>query len=508
MPGLGRGLPRALIAVVAIGLALRLATLAVPAVHHPDEIYQYLEAAHRQAFGYGVVPWEYRVGMRSWLLPILLAGPMALGDAMAPNGGLYLLLPRLLMVLASTTIIVSAWTLGARSSRRHALVAAIVAATWYELIAFAGHPIGESAGLVAACGAAALMFGPNSSRNRLVVAGGLLALAAILRFQYGPALLVLAAFGGGRDFQGRWLPLASGGMMLLVISSLIDLGHGALPFAWLIENIRQNLILNKAAHFGVSGPLTYIGVVGTMWRWASVPIIIAAYAGMRRQPALFWAAIVHFAVHSLIGHKEYRFILLTDGFAVILAAIGSVDLVDAVATRWPSRRGALVPTAMIGLWLGISLILAMLPWNRPLWTARASANELLAELRDQPGLCGIAVLGLPISELGGYVGLHRDVPIYIPDARYPNQRQTARALAPAYNALIATSSGANAVPPGFQSMGCRSTAGEYIGAYANPEDVAGLKTVCRYVRPSSCSASLQARSTTLTINPVLAERGM
>ena len=39
----------------------------------PDEIFQYLEQAHRLVFGYGYVPWEYRFGIRSWILPALIS---------------------------------------------------------------------------------------------------------------------------------------------------------------------------------------------------------------------------------------------------------------------------------------------------------------------------------------------------------------------------------------------------------------------------------------------------
>jgi hypothetical protein len=35
----------------------------------PDEIFQSLEPAHRFAFGYGFVSWEYHDGARSWLFP-------------------------------------------------------------------------------------------------------------------------------------------------------------------------------------------------------------------------------------------------------------------------------------------------------------------------------------------------------------------------------------------------------------------------------------------------------
>src|SRR3954465_10825248 len=45
-------------------------------VFWPDEIYQSIEPAHRVAFGYGLVSWEFRDGARSWLLPGLLSAVM------------------------------------------------------------------------------------------------------------------------------------------------------------------------------------------------------------------------------------------------------------------------------------------------------------------------------------------------------------------------------------------------------------------------------------------------
>ena len=49
-------------------------------VLHPDEIMQYLEPAHRLAFGNGVIYWEYFYGARSWLVPGVVAGVLKLFD--------------------------------------------------------------------------------------------------------------------------------------------------------------------------------------------------------------------------------------------------------------------------------------------------------------------------------------------------------------------------------------------------------------------------------------------
>ena len=63
-------LPVILAGAFIIRVALALSTDAIP---HPDAIFQYLEQAHRIVFGNGIVPWEYRYGIRSWLIPGFIA---------------------------------------------------------------------------------------------------------------------------------------------------------------------------------------------------------------------------------------------------------------------------------------------------------------------------------------------------------------------------------------------------------------------------------------------------
>ena len=61
--------------VLALGFAARVAVAIISDVPlHYDEVMQYLEQAHRLVFGYGIVPWEYREGTRSWIVPGFIAG--------------------------------------------------------------------------------------------------------------------------------------------------------------------------------------------------------------------------------------------------------------------------------------------------------------------------------------------------------------------------------------------------------------------------------------------------
>ncbi|KAF3961618.1 hypothetical protein CMV_013780 [Castanea mollissima] len=60
--------------VFALCLAFRVVNaLLVQTYFNPDEHWQALEVAHRIAFGYGHLTWEWKKGIRSYLHPVLFA---------------------------------------------------------------------------------------------------------------------------------------------------------------------------------------------------------------------------------------------------------------------------------------------------------------------------------------------------------------------------------------------------------------------------------------------------
>src|SRR5258708_10426950 len=129
------GLPHLLL----LAVALRLAVLAIATPAHPDEVFQYLETAHRIVFGQGVVTWEWRAGMRGWLLPVLVSGPMWLGAALDPHGGLYLLLPKLVATVASLVVVAVPSQPGEPLSQLPAPGTRVVAPIWYDFIYLPPH---------------------------------------------------------------------------------------------------------------------------------------------------------------------------------------------------------------------------------------------------------------------------------------------------------------------------------------------------------------------------------
>ncbi|MGR6329735.1 hypothetical protein ACU5AX_11770 [Sphingomonas sp. XXL09] len=467
-----------LAAILGFALLLRLVAMATPSIIHPDEIFQYLEPAHRWLFGYGIVPWEAHYGIRNWLLPILITGPMALGHALAPATNLYIVLPKLFAVLVSLTLPATAWVLGRRLSPAHGALAALVTASWAEFVIFAPHTLSEQFALAAMLPTAAvLLAAPAQNRRALAAAGALLMLAGLFRFQYAPALATLALATIGRR-PDRWPPLIAGALAMAVLGALVDLATGLSPFGWFVENIRQNLLQNRASYYGTLGPLGYVTWFEHMWRWWLIPIAPLVWIGGKRYPALLATAIVHLVFHSLIAHKEYRFVELSAVLFILLAAIGSVDVADRLARRRPNWPPRLILGTVAALWLVAS---ASTLSGRELHGMRVEGSDTLAltsRLRADPDLCGVALFANDLVEWGGYVELHRPVPVtsYLPGDPMLHGRTPSQALAAdagRINRIIGNPDGIG-IPAGFTRTACAAPAG-------------GQKpTMCLYARPGQC----------------------
>jgi hypothetical protein len=456
----------AIAAILVVALGLRALAFSPYAVHHADEAFQYIEQAHRLAFGSGLVPWEYRYGMRSWLVPLLLAGPMRLGDLLWPGSILYIVLARAAAAAIALAVLPAAWWLGSRVSRTHGLVAMAVVAVWYESIYFSVHVLTETLS-VATFFLAAALLAPGERGRRLVAGGALLALSVVFRFHYAPAAAAFALVLFGPRWRD-WGWLALGAALIAVASGTVDLAFGQWPFAWIFENFRENVVENKAADFGSFGPIAYFQMLYIQWQLAFVPILALALLGARRFPALLAAALCNLAMHLLIGHKEYRFILLTTQLLIFLAAIGSVDAVEHIRARW---RGAPPVSAMVAvllaLWAAASAALAFDAHANPQWR-RFEGGFLMAREAAARRACGVAVTGGNYWATGGQAFLHAATPLY-----YIRERGAARAFAStahAYTAVIAPP-GYRALPPAYRRVACAG---------------AGEERLCLAMRPGAC----------------------
>lgn len=460
----------AFLAILAVAFVLRLIASFPPSMHHPDEIFQYLEPAHRLAFGQGIATWEYRYGMRGWLLPTLLSWPMMLGQAIAPGGKLYLVLPRVLMALASLAIPVASFAIGRRRSPAHGFVAMSVTGIWFETVYFAAHTLSEEASVILFLPAAALILskGPRTAQ-RHAAAGVLFGLAVAMRFQNAPAIALFVAMTCARDWRGRWLPLIIGGALGLGLSGAADLAQGMTPFSWIVANVTQNVVHDRAADYGTKGPAFYLGAIALYWLWLTPAMLWAMRPAIRGNRALFAAALLNIALLSVIGHKEYRFILLSTTILVLLAALGSVDLVVAWCARTgrPARQWLAL---LVLCWAAGSASLAAGPTMAGQWRAHDPELGLVAEAGRLPKLCGLAFDRLKFWQVGGYTYLHRAVPLYSTapvsgDAIDPRDLPHAAA---AFDTIITRADAVDAMPRGYARMACRGGSGDRLCLLQRP----------------------------------------
>ena len=459
-----RGNRTLLFAVLAVAIVARIAASVPDLYHHPDEVWQYLEPAYWLVEGRMVRAWEYRAGIRSWLIPLFLTPPIWLGKLIDPDGPLYIALGRGLMAALSLPAVASAVVLGLRTSRLHALAMGLFAALWFDFVYFAPRSLSESIGLALIVPAACLAaLDPRAPQRRLALIGLLLGLAVAARYQLVPLAGVIA-IGTARLRPRDWGWLFAGGAAALVLSALADASMGQMPFRWLVRNFAINLLHDKASAFGVSPWYGYGTLLIERWGWGTVLIAPLALIGARRYPVMAIGFLALVVLHSFIPHKEYRFIVPGVALVILLAAHG-LATVAGWAVR--DRRGKAAMVVVVGLAACTVSLLQPLSWRGGRGFIEA------ARLAGGPGSCGLAIVGTPHPLLVAHYFLDRDQPVYAFIGR-PGLDE-ARRTPSAYNRIYATRGAAAALPPGYRRIACP------VGFKKRSD---GL---CVYARPGTCS---------------------
>jgi hypothetical protein len=461
-----------------IGVAVLAVTLRILAYnpwdqHHTDEFYQYLEQANRLVTGYGLVPWESRFGIRNALIPQFLSLPMWIGDRIAPAGLLSIHLARLTFAALCLLALAGAWGIGAARSRRHALVALFVAAVWYDSVEFSVLLLSESiATAVIACGAALLLI-EQPARKYLWLSGFLLGLGCLLRFQYAPFVAILVLASVRLDWR-TWVDLALGAAAALTLGAVSDMANGQVPLSWIFNNFHMNIAQGRAAEFGEEGPGYYPRMIYLALGPAIPAIVMAALLAGRRYWPLMLALVVNLVVHTAIGHKEYRFVWLSMFLILVLAGIGSVNGLDWVLGRLPSRRRAGLAALLVlcAGWFGLSQTVLGEAATERLKLKGGAYSMAAYDTAGRPDICGISVSEDHSGHLIDAL-LRRDLPIYvIPQEMADGLSSIPPEIDAAANATIAD--GDLPFNPEYKAVSCHERTGQ---------------RACLLVRPGNCDAA-------------------
>ena len=133
-----------LVLLLAVALVLRtMVAISFPSVYFPDEMFQYWEQGYRLVFGYGIVPWEYRAGIRSWLVPGAIGGVIAssTGSAAGRTYGAPPCRRCCRSPRSASSPPASSGRGGCRDRRGDP--AAFVATFWFEFVYFSARPLTE-----------------------------------------------------------------------------------------------------------------------------------------------------------------------------------------------------------------------------------------------------------------------------------------------------------------------------------------------------------------------------
>ncbi len=414
---------------VAVGAALFRAWLswADHGIYWPDEIYQSLEMAHVWVFGHGLVPWEFVQGARTWALPGLVGGVMWLG-AQAGGGdpSVYLGFVRASFIAAAAGTTWGVFRLARVMGARPApAVAASFLFAFAAPFAYFGHrAMSETASaLPVVFGLAfALESLQRPGRWRLWLGASLLGVAVLLRLQNGLFCLgLLAVFAARRD----WPRVRTSFFVLAVWAAVfggMDWASWGRPFHSALLYVQFNLIEGKASQWGTA-PFGWYAEVLLRGLPVVAPVVaLLAAASVRRAPVLLGTAVAFFLLHSLIPHKELRFLLPVVPLFCALAAVGLTALssLSARAGRQVAQVGsallvcAVVPSAVTAKALTFHQVggYENQRSERSAWDDFGSVNRLLLRAARQDDVCGLAVEGVHPAWMGGYAYLHHRVPLY------------------------------------------------------------------------------------------------
>jgi hypothetical protein len=327
---------------------------------HPDEVFQYLEQAHRIVFGDGLIPWEYQLGVRSWLFPGFLAGILEtarlVGDSpVVQNGAVALVLS-----LLSLVPVVCGFFWGSRvAGLAGGLLAGGLNAVWSDTVLFSAHPLLDSVGAYCLVGGVfqADRGDRSSSQRTFLLAGLMLGLIAVLRVQLLPAIALSAVLYCHGGIRQRWLPLLGGFIPVVLAQGALDDVTLGTPFQSIWYYVWINQASGVSTAFGVSPWYGYLADLRWQWSFALIPLAICVAAGARRQIRLLTIATSIILVFSCIPHKEMRFIFPAIPLLLTVAGTGSAIVGQRLREwlRWPVPDWLLGVAGLAG-WAGLSLL--------------------------------------------------------------------------------------------------------------------------------------------------------
>ncbi|XP_075652577.1 mannosyltransferase APTG1 isoform X1 [Castanea sativa] len=345
--------------VFALCLAFRVVNaLLVQTYFNPDEHWQALEVAHRIAFGYGHLTWEWKKGIRSYLHPVLFAVLYKVLSLLGLDTPWFMMrAPRLLQSICSSVGDLYMYKLSdvlfGNCVAKWALFAQL--ANWFMIFCF---PRTLSNNLETVLTLIGLYHWPcirdSSTKIPLVSRKWGLAIAA-LAFSIRPTSAIIWVYVGllelfvTRDrLRFIFLEVAPIGVLVLGLTCLLDrLMYGS----WVLvplNFLKFNFLSSGGDYYGTHKWHWYFTQGFTVMLFTFLPFSVAGIIQFKQWKLSGLIAWV-LGLYSVLGHKEFRFVLpvlpialMFSGYA--LAKMNASDSPNAekkgslnIHTRCPSK---------------------------------------------------------------------------------------------------------------------------------------------------------------------------
>lgn len=287
--------------------------------HHPDEYFQIFEFASWKA---GItpsedLPWEFQHKMRPALQPALVYFVIKASQSLGWFHPFYIM--AFFRALAGVLFFVTSWLLWKNyardfaSSKQQTTLLFLALLLWpvpYLAVRFSSENV---AGCLFFLALILLKEPARRKAGALLLAGFLLGLSFHARYQMAFAIVGL----------GLWLLLFHGKkfhvVLLTVTGGILALAAGFLLDVWFYDEgilapynyYFQNIVLKKAAGFGVEPWYYYLRKL--VWGQLLLvgPLVLLGYLLMlitRWKHVFVWVSVPFLIGHSLVSHKEFRFL--------------------------------------------------------------------------------------------------------------------------------------------------------------------------------------------------------
>jgi len=432
-------LPARLLFFLALGVGAVMRVFVVftdDGIYWPDEIYQSFEPAHRLVFGYGLVPWEYIDGARTWALPGFVAGILELCKLVGlDRPTAYIPAVKLVFVLVSLG---TAW--GVYRLARVLGASELAAATGSALFSvaapvvyFAPRAMSENLSALPVMWGLALVLEKDVARKWLWLGASLLGCAVLFRLQTAVFCVGALAILGARK---QWPQLRDVFLVLCgwaVLFGLLDAATwhdapGARAFGLFhsaVVYLRFNLLEGRAAGWGTAPWFFYVKVLFKSMPGLAVVLLVGLLLSLKRAPGVAATALAFFVLHSLVGHKEYRFLLPVLPLFFALVSVG----LEALTLKRQAPQGRVPMLQALGIALALfsagvsALTFRSLTFGdlgayaeragSSAWDDFGAVNRLLLAGSRQADLCGLRIDVAHLAWTGGSTYLHRNAPLYM-----------------------------------------------------------------------------------------------